>query len=118
MGSKRQLQLGETIRRDFSFVLQQEGPYIYGNDVLVSVTSVKMSPDLGIAKIYISIFNTINKQEVLVVLEGAMHRLKRQLYARIRKRVRRVPQLELYIDDTLDEMDDLNQLFNRINDKG
>ena len=117
MESKRQLQVGETIKRDFSMVLQQEGAYIYGNDVLVSVTAVKMSPDLGIAKIYISIFNTINKQEVLILLNESLHRLKKSLYQRIRKRVRRVPQIDLYIDDTLDEMDHLNRLFDEINKK-
>ncbi|MEE9374321.1 MAG: 30S ribosome-binding factor RbfA [Saprospiraceae bacterium] len=115
MESKRQLQLGETIKRDFSIVLQQEGPNIYGNEVLVSVTAVNMSPDLGIAKIYISIFNTNNKQEVLVLIDESLHRLKQRLYQRIRKRVRRVPQIDLYIDDTLDEMDHLNKLFDDMN---
>jgi len=117
MESKRQLQIGETIRRDFSIILQQEGAYIYGKEPLVSVTNVIMSPDLGIAKIYVSIFNTINKQEVLILMNEAMHRLKQQLYHRIKKRVRRVPRIEFYIDDTLDEMDDLNKLFDRINNK-
>ena len=115
METKRQLQVGETIKREFSMVLQQEGPYIYGNDVLVSVTAVKMSPDLGIAKIYVSIFNTINKQEVLILLNESLHRLKKQLYHRIRRKVRRVPQIDLYIDDTLDEMDHLNKLFDEMN---
>jgi len=118
MESKRQLQVGETIRREFSMVLQQEGSYIYGSEVLVSVTAVKMSPDLGIAKIYVSIFNTINKQEVLILLNESMHRLKQLLYQRIRKKVRRVPHLDLYIDDTLDEMDHLNRLFDDLNKDG
>ena len=54
--SKRQLQTGELIRRNFGHVLQQQGSYIYGA-AFVTVTNVKMSPDLGIAKIYISVFN-------------------------------------------------------------
>ena len=115
METKRQLQVGETIKREFSLVLQQEGSYIYGQEVLVSVTSAKMSPDLGIAKIYVSIFNTENKQEVLILLNESIHRLKQLLYQRIRKKVRRVPQIDLYIDDTLDEMDHLNNLFDRLN---
>lgn len=96
-------------------VMQQEGPYIYGRDVLVSITSVKMSSDLGIAKIYLSIFNAINKQEVMIVLEESMHRLRQLLYQRIRKHVRRVPELHIYLDNTLDEMDKLNQLFDELN---
>lgn len=115
MESKRQLQTAETIKRHFSMVMQQEGPYIYGRDVLVSITSVKMSSDLGIAKIYLSIFNAINKQEVMIVLEESMHRLRQLLYQRIRKHVRRVPELHIYLDNTLDEMDKLNQLFDELN---
>lgn len=114
METKRQLQVGETIKRNISMVLQQEGSYIYGSEVLVSVTAVRMSSDLGIAKVYISIFNTINKQEVLILLNESMHRLKKLLYERIRKKVRRMPHLDLYIDDTLDEMDHLNELFNKM----
>ena len=117
MESKRQLKVGETIKRNFSIVLQQEGPYIYGMDVLVSVTTVNMSPDLAIAKIYLSIFNTINKQEVMIMLEESMHGLRQQLYHRIRKHLRRMPAIQFYIDDTLDEMDKLNHLFNKMNSK-
>ena len=115
MESKRQLQTAETIRRHFSTVLQQEGHYIYGGDVLVSITSVKMSSDLGIAKVYVSIFNAMNKQEVMIMIDESMHRLRQQLYHRIRKHVRRVPQLQIFVDDTLDEMDNLNHLFDELN---
>ena len=96
-------------------VLQQEGRYIYGSEVLVSITTVKMSSDLGIAKIYVSIFNAMNKQEVMIMIDESMHRLRQQLYQRIRKHVRRVPDLQIYIDDTLDEMDKLNHLFDELN---
>lgn len=115
MQSKRQLQAAETIKRHFSVVLQQEGSYIYGHEVMVSVTNVIMSPDLGIAKIYLSIYNTINKQEVLILLNDSMHRLRNSLNQRIRKKVRRVPEIQFFIDDTLDEMEKLNNLFNKLN---
>ena len=49
METKRQLQLGELIKRNFSLVLQQEGRYIYG-DILVSVTKAIISPDLSQVK--------------------------------------------------------------------
>lgn len=114
METRRQLQIGELIKRNFSIVMQQEGPYIYDPSVLVSVTSVRMSPDLGLAKVYVSIFNTEDKGEVLQQLNASKHRLKQQLYNRIRKQVRRVPTMDFYIDDTLDEMAKLNQLFDRI----
>jgi len=113
--SKRQQQVAEVIRRNFSTVLQQEGSYIYGHEVLVTVTSVKMTPDFGMAKIYLSVFNTENKQAVLLQMEEAHHRLKQLLASFIRKKVRRIPEIAFYMDETLDEMYRLNELFNKLN---
>lgn len=95
-------------------MLQQEGPQVYGSSVLVTVTNVVMSPDLKLAKIYLSVYNTENKQEVILLLENEHHRLKQAFYARIRKHLRRMPDFDVYLDDTLDEMYRLNELFNGI----
>ena len=116
MGSKRQLQVAETIKRNFSVVLQQEGSYIYGAEVLVTVTSVKMSPDMGIAKIYLSVYNTEDKQSVILLMEEQYHRLRQSLATRVRKHMRRVPELQFYEDDTLDEMYRLRDLFDKLED--
>jgi len=114
--SKRQQQVAEVIRRNFSSVLQQEGSYIYGDGILVTVTSVKMTPDFGLAKIYLSIFNTENKQAVILQMEEAHHRLKQVLASFIRKKVRRMPEISFYIDETLDEMYRLNDMFKKLKD--
>ena len=112
--SKRQLQVAELIKRNFGLVLQQEGSYIYGSDILVTVTSVQISPDFSQAKIYLSIYNTENKQAVILQMEEEYHRLKQALSSSIRKHVRRIPEFQVFIDDTLDEMYRLNALFNRL----
>jgi len=112
--SKRQQQAAEVIRRHFSLVLQQEGGYIYGHEVMVTVTNVKMTPDFGMAKIYLSIFNTENKQAVILQMEEAHHRLKQVLASFIRKKVRRIPNISFYMDETLDEMYKLNEMFNNL----
>lgn len=114
MESRRQKQVGELIKRHFSVVLQQEGSYLYGSQVLVSVTHVIMSPDLGLAKIYISVYNTDNKQAVLLQIHEGTHRLKQLLAHRIRKHVRRIPTIDIYLDETLDEIDKVENLFERI----
>ncbi len=112
--SKRQRQVAELIRRHFSVVLQQEGNYIY-EDALVTVTNVMVSPDLSLAKIYLSIFNTENKQAVLLKMEDQIHRLKQVFSQRVRKQLRRIPNLSLFIDDTLDEMYRVNALIDNLN---
>jgi len=114
--SKRQLQVAEIIKRNFGTVLQQEGGYIYGSSVLVTVTSVKITPDFSQAKIYLSVYNTENKQAVILQMEEEYHRLKQSLSHRIRKHVRRIPEFQVYLDETLDEMYRLNKLFNKLDD--
>ena len=98
----------------FSQVLQQEGRPIYGQQALVTVTNVYMSPDLGIAKIYLSIFNVENKQEIVILLEKETKILKQRLSQRLKKHVRRVPEIRLFMDDTLDEMYHLSTVFDKL----
>ncbi|RMF25288.1 MAG: 30S ribosome-binding factor RbfA [Bacteroidetes bacterium] len=114
MESKRQRQVAEIIRRHFGMLLQQEGAYIYGPEPLVTVTNVKMTPDLGLARIYLSVYNTDNKQAVLLEMEDAYPRLKQALHGRIRKQLRRMPELEFFLDDTLDEMERVNRLLDSL----
>jgi len=114
MESKRQRQVSSVIQRHFSEVLRQEGTYIYGTQPLVSVTHVIMSPDLGLAKIYVSVWNTENKQAVLLQMQEQHHRLKQMLSARVRRHVRRIPQIDFYIDETLDEIEKVESIFSGI----
>jgi len=117
MESKRQLQVAEIIRRNLGIVLQQEGSYIYGDEPLVTVTNIKTTPDLSLAKIYLSVYNIEDKQSVILLLKQQHHHIKQALVQRIKKHVRRIPQLEFYLDDTLDEMYKLNHLFDKLNKK-
>lgn len=114
--SKRQLQTGELIKRNFGQVLMMEGRYIY-DDAFVTVTVVRMSPDLGIAKVYVSVFNAKDKGDVVKKMRANMWRLKTGLVQRIKKHVRRIPHIDIYLDETLDEMWNLNQVFNDLRAK-
>jgi ribosome-binding factor A len=117
METKRQKQVGEQMRRHFSMILTEEGSLIYGRDKLVTVTQVKMSPDLLIAKIYISVYGTENKQEVILELEENYPRLRQVLGAKIGRHMRRVPSLEFFLDETLDEMYRVEELLNRVSEE-
>jgi len=78
------------------------------------VTNVKVSPDLRLAKIYLSIFNAPDKSEVLDALRKSIHPLKQNLVSRIRKHVRFIPDIAVYNDDLLDEMDQVNKLLGNL----
>ena len=118
MNSKRQLQVGELIRRNMGIVLQQEGGYLYGFQTLVSVTTVKMSPDLSQAKIYLSVFNTENKQEPLLMVNEELVKLRQLLGQRIKKHVRIIPHIAFYLDDTFDEMFKIDDMMRKLQADG
>lgn len=110
MASKRQKQISEVIKRNFSMVLMEEGMYIYGES-LVSVTSVMMSSDLRLAKIYLSIFNSDDKEATIEAIRKNLSTLKHSLVTRIRKHVRFIPEIAVYNDDLLDEMYNVEKLL-------
>lgn len=113
MDSKRQSQIGELIKRSFAPVLQEHGTYIYGN-AFVTVTQVKVTPDLAQAKIYVSIFNADDKEAVLRQISNHTHLLKQALASRIKQQVRRIPQIFFYFDETIDEMYKVDSMFSKI----
>lgn len=113
--TKKQRQVSSLIQKEFSTILQTEGAFIYGVDPLVTVTSVRMSSDLGIAYIYVSVYNAPYKQEIVKELWENLSYLRGQLGKRIRKQVRRIPMLKFFIDDTLDEVEHIDNLFSQLN---
>jgi ribosome-binding factor A len=116
MESIRQKQVGELLRRYFSMILTEEGSLIYGRDKLVTVSSIRMTPDLLIANVYISVYGTEYKQEVILELEDSYPRLHSALIRKVGKQMRRMPQLVFHLDDTVDEMYRVQELLNRVNE--
>ncbi len=116
METKRQRQVAEMVKRNFGFILQQEGSYIYGTAALVTVTEVKMSPDLMVAKIYLSVYNIEDKQVPVLLLREETVRLRQALGARIRKHVRVIPDIFFHLDDTLDEMYRIQTIFDKLHE--
>lgn len=110
MESIRQKQTAEVIRRHFGTVLMHEGSYIYGS-AFVTVTKVYVTPDISMAKIYLSVYNNDNKQAVIDKISENVYTLKKNLAARIRKHVRRIPEIAFYNDETIDEMYRIDSIF-------
>lgn len=114
MASKRQLQVAELIKRNFGHVLQQQGSYIYGTEAFVTVTAVTVTPDLSLGKIYLSVYGVEDKNTTIALINQNIHTVKQELIHRIRRHIRRMPDIAIYLDDTLDEMYKLNQIFDEI----
>ena len=113
MESKRQKQISELIRRQFSSVLMEEGTYIF-DKAMVTVIRVTISPDLLNARVYLSIFNTENKPAVLLAMEENAMRLRHALANKVGKQLRRMPDLHFFLDESLDEFFKMDQLLKKL----
>lgn len=98
-GSKRQQKFSKLIQKEVSQIIQQEHS---GNFVgkLVTVTDVEMSPDLGLARLYISIFPVGASEEVLDHIRSVKSRIRGSLGRAIGKGVRVIPELAFFHDNT------------------
>lgn len=113
METKRQKQINELLRRQFSMVLIDEGSYIYDR-AMVTVTRCVVSPDLQSAKVYLSVFNTENKLEVMAAMDENIHQLRHALASKVGKQLRKIPELKFFLDETLDEFFRMDQILNKV----
>lgn len=113
METKRQKQINELLRRQFSMVLLEEGPNLF-DKAMVTVTRTVVSPDMSNAKIYISVFNTDNKQEILLTMQENYARLKFALGNKVGKQLRRMPDLAFFLDESLDEFFKMDELLKKL----
>ena len=84
---------------------------------MVSISSVKITPDLLEARIYLSLFQVKDKKFVMQRIEAKTWEIKKELAARIKHQVRSIPQLRFFEDDTLDNVFKMEELFKKIHDE-
>ena len=81
------------------------------NGTIVSVTLVRISPDLSVAKAYLSIFPAEKKEEVLTLIQNSAKSIRFELAQRIRHQLRRTPELAFFLDDSLDYIENIDRLL-------
>lgn len=101
------------IKEEMSLIFQRMGRSIYGN-TFVTISDVILTPDLGEAKIYISIFQAEDKEGITDQLNQSAWSLRKELGNRIRNKVRSIPVIKFFNDNTLDEVDRVNALLAQI----
>jgi ribosome-binding factor A len=115
MDSRRQQKVSSLIKEEFTNVLLKIGRGIYGK-ALVTVTEVKVTPDLSLARFYLSIFNG-DKALVLHNFQEKKHEIKRLMGGQLRFNLRHIPELEFYVDESLDDVFKMEELFKRIKEE-
>lgn len=114
MESTRQLKVARLLQKELGTLFIREGSWLYGR-VMVSVTVVRVSPDLSVAKVYLSIFGTENKKEVIQSLDEHKPKIRYMLGQRMKGQMRVVPELIFYIDDSVDYFQKIDSLLKDLN---
>ena len=100
---KRQKQVGGLLQEELSTIFQRLGLNMIDGG-MVSISSVKLTPDLLEARIYLSFFQVADATQTMKKIEDRAWEVKRELSARIRQQLRRIPELRFFQDDTLDHV--------------
>lgn len=113
MESKRQQKFARLIQKELGDMFQADTKGLF-NGAFITVTTVRVSADLSIAKVYLSFLNQKDKQGVLDDIEDKNKAIRSELAKRIGKQVRIIPILQFYLDDTAEYASKIEGLFNNI----
>ncbi len=108
--STRQKKVARLIQKEVADIFLRKGSELAPGK-MVSVTKVRVSPDLSFAKIYLSIFPSSNQNEILQSVHDHSPKIRYNLGHKVRSQLRIVPEIAFYIDDSLDYIDKINKLL-------
>jgi len=113
---KRQKQIAGLLHEEMSTIFQRLGLNMIDGG-MVSISSVKVTPDLLEARFYLSLFQVKDVAAALKKIEERHHEIKKELAAKVRHQLRSIPVLRFFQDDTLDHVFKMEELFKKINEE-
>ena len=114
--SKRQRQVGKLVLEELSAIFQREGINVIDGG-MVSISKVTMTPDLLEARVFLSLFQIKNAEELMHSIKERSKEFRNLLGMRVRNQLRRVPDLHFFVDDTLEYVDKMETLFKQIKEE-
>ena len=111
METTRQNKISRLIQKELSeiFLLQTKSM----NGVLESVSAVRISPDMSIARVYLSVFPSERSQEIVKNINDNMKSIRYELGTRVRHQLRIIPELKFFVDDSLDYAERIDELLKK-----
>ncbi|MDE7467472.1 MAG: 30S ribosome-binding factor RbfA [Muribaculaceae bacterium] len=109
MESTRQAKIARLFQKELSEIFRQQTAKTHGT--IVSVSTVRVSPDLSVAKAYLSIFPSEKAAEVMDSINASAKTIRYELAQRVRFQVRKTPELHFYLDDSLDYLEKIDSLL-------
>jgi ribosome-binding factor A len=110
---KRQKQVAGLLNEEMNAIFQRMGLNMIDGG-MVSISSVKVTPDLLEARIYLSFFQVQHPESAMLRVEEKAWEIKKELASRVSKQLRRMPELKFFHDDTLDQVFKMEELFKQI----
>ena len=111
MQETRQNKIARLLQKELSVIFQEQTRSLHG--VMVSVTRVKISPDLSICTAYLSIFPSEKSEELIKNITKNEKQIRYELGTRVRYQLRIIPELRFFIDDSLDYIERIDELLKR-----
>lgn len=113
MDSIRQRKISNLIKEALGEIFIREGANWFGR-AFVTITDVGVTPDLSIARVYLSVYNIDEPQALINEMNRNPGDIRRVLGNKLRHDLRKIPELEFFLDDTLDQVDKIEKLFDDI----
>lgn len=113
METNRQKKISGVLQKDLAEILQRAAKDGNMSGTLISVTKVHVTSDLSVAKVFVSIFPHKNAEEIIEGIRSNQPLIKHELSQRTKNQLRRVPDLNFYIDDSLEYIDKIDQSLKR-----
>lgn len=108
METNRQKKIGALLQNDLVDILQGEIRKNGVSNLIISISKVSVTSDLSIAKVYLSVFPSARGGEILTAVRSNAPLIKHDLSQRVKLQLRKVPNLVFYIDDTLDQIEKID----------
>ncbi len=109
METTRQNKVARLLQKELSEIFQQQTRSMHG--VLVSVSAVRISPDMSVARVYLSIFPSEKGEELIKNVNANMKSIRYELGTRVRFQLRIIPELKFFLDDSLDYLERIDELL-------
>lgn len=109
METTRQNKIARLLQKELSDMFQRQTQATHG--ILVSVSVVRISPDMSVAKAYLSIFPSEKAEEIIKNINDNVKSIRYELGTRVRHQLRIIPELKFFIDDSLDYIEKIDSLL-------
>ncbi|PSG90306.1 30S ribosome-binding factor RbfA [Aurantibacter aestuarii] len=111
--TQRQKKIGTVLQKDLADILQTAATQGGMRGIIISVSKVKVTVDLGVAKVYLSIFPNNKAKELIEGIRSNTPFIRHEMAQRTKNQLRRMPNLEFFVDDSLEHIDKIEQSLKR-----